>query len=264
MKLKLLLISILVLVSASSAMAKPGIDSLFRAYNMRGSFLAYENKTNKYTVFYDARCKKVYPPDSTFQIVEALMALESSIVRDTSYMFKWNGNSTSTPQWDKDMSIAQAFRESAAPQFETLRSAIGAERILFFLDRFTYCENTLDSTIAEKMNVFWRNGDIKLTSYDQVHFLNSIHLNIVNAKKINLDMLKSMMLLEDTGEYKLYGKGGLVLAKKSFAWFVGWIETAEKALVFAMNYDIREDGNTHYDDRTKLVKDIFRYLEVIK
>lgn len=264
MKYKCLFISVLLLLSSSFAMAKPGIDSLFKAYNMRGSFLAYENKVNKYTVFYDARCKKAYPPDSTFQIVESLMALECSIAQDAQHIIKWNGNASSTPQWDKDMSLVQAFSESSAPQFETLRKEIGAERTIFFLDRFSYCQHSLDSTLSDKLNSFWRNGDIKLSSYDQVHFLNNITLNILNAKKKNLDIIKSMMIVEDNEDYRLCAKGGLITGKKGFAWYIGWIETADRTLVFAMNYDVREESDTHSEDRNELVKDIFRYLDIIK
>lgn len=262
---KYTLLLLLLLLFSQAAEAKPSIDSLFRAYNMRGSFLAYENVSNTFTVFYDARCKKAFPPASTFNIVDALMGLEMGIIKDTNYLFKWDGKARDLPAWDKDMNVSEALRQSCTPCFQGLEREIGADRVRFFIDKFNYGSNTFDSTFATKLDKFWMNGDLTITSYQQIYFLKNLFLNNLNAKKKNIDVIKSMMLIEDKPEYKIYGNTGTITDKRGFGWYIGWIEANSKVYFFAMNIDVRDPEKTTFNtERKELAKDIFRYMGIIK
>lgn len=246
--------------------SQENIANIFKEHNVRGNFLAYEYKENKFTVFYDARCKKSFQPASTFKIVSTLIALETGIVRDSNYIFKWDSTKYEDPNWNKDMNIAEAIRTSCEPCFQNLAREIGPDRMEFFIEKFNYGENKFDSTLGDKIDKFWLNGDLMVSSYEQIYFLNNLYLNNISAKKKHIDILKSMMLIEENPQYKLFGKTGTFSAnKKPFGWFIGWIETKNTIHFFTINLDLRINEKIPLlPERKKLVLDIFKYMGVIQ
>lgn len=260
-------IIVTIALSYGIASAKPGgIDSILKENNVRGSFLGYDNTTNKFNVFYDARCKKEFSPASTFKIANTLIGLETGIIKDSNYTFKWNGEKRESENWNKEMNAAEAIRVSCVPCFQQLAREIGPDRMRFFIDKFNYGTHNFDSTFAKVIDKFWLNGDLKISSYQQIYFLKNLYFNNINAKKKNIDILKSMLLIENNPEYKLYGKTGTIInGKKGFGWFVGWIEACKKVYFFALNIDIKEpDKSLLTEERKKITKEILQHLEVIK
>lgn len=263
---KFIIYSLLVFsINLEIAQSQDNIASIFKSYNLRGNFLSYEPKENKFTVFYDARCKKAYPPMSTFDIVSTLIALETGIIRDSNYIFKWDSTHHSNPLWNKDLNIRQALENSCEPCFKELAKKISHERMQFFIEKFNYGETTFDSTLENNLVKFWKNGDLKISSYQQIYLLNNLYLNIINAKKKHIDILKNMLILESTPEYKLFGKlGTQTEGKKPFAWFIGWIESNNKVYFFALNFDIKDPSKDIFEkERKDLTLDIFKYMGII-
>ena len=60
------------------------------------------------------------------------------------------------------------------------------------------------------------------------------------SKNIQKDV-KSILLIEKTNAYRLYGKTGWQNApEKGIGWFVGWIEKSEGTYIFAFNMDMTD------------------------
>jgi beta-lactamase class D len=82
-----------------------------------------------------------------------------------------------------------------------------------------------------KDTAFWLYGDLRISSYDQIQFLEKICLRTLNFKNSSYDLLKEIMTEYKGEKYSLYGKTGWV---DDIGWYVGYIETSSNEVwVFA-------------------------------
>lgn len=255
---------ILIFCSWDSAIAKPGaIDSIFRTHQLRGSFLMLDYSANKFTVYNDARCRRRISPASTFKIPNTLIALELGIVKDTNYLFKWDGTPRRMDIWNKDMNLAEAMRLSCVPCYQEIAVKIGRERMQQWLDKFNYGNKCIgDSSQIDK---FWLNDSLKISQYEQIDFLKKIYFSNLSAKKKNIDILKSIIIKESNEKYTISGKTGTSLQKKLNGWYIGYVEKAGKVYFFALSIEanIPKEGLLT-QERIALTYDILRHLKVIE
>lgn len=246
------------------ATAKPGaIDSIFRVHKLRGSFLMLDYSANKFTVYNDARCKRRFSPASTFKLPNTLIALELGIIKDTNYLFEWDGNPRRMNIWDKDMNLAEAMRLSCVPCYQEIATKIGRERMQQWLNKFNYGNKCIGD--SSQIDRFWLNDSLKISQYEQIDFLKKMYFTTLSAKKKNIDILKSIIIKDKNDKYTISGKTGTAVLDKLYGWYVGYVERDKKVYFFALNIEakIPKDGLLT-TERIDLTYDILRHLNVIE
>src|ERR1700733_6222942 len=108
--------SLLIITSCSPNNVKTD-DSLkkyFDQNNVTGTFGLYDNGTGQFLIYNLSRFKdSAYLPASTFKIVNSLIGLETGRIVNEKMVIKWDGIVRSRPEWNKDLTMEEAFKVSA-------------------------------------------------------------------------------------------------------------------------------------------------------
>ena len=244
-----------------------------------GDFIAgisiYDMEAGKYFKLNPNHCKKRISPCSSSKIMNSLIGLETGVIKGPSFVIKYDsvlhpkGKNkhllTKEPfkHWFEDLSLKEAFRYSCVWYYQELARRVGEERMAEHVKKINYGNNDISSGL----DTYWLCGSIRISVDEQVEFLKKLYLEKLNGfSKKTQQSVKSIMLYEETENYKLYGKtgGGNCWDDKVTGWYVGFLETASGTKIFAMNIMAGEfkDFNNNY--RIEVIKEIFRELKMIE
>ena len=117
----------------------------------------------------------------------------------------------------------------------------------------------------ENIDLFWLTGNSRITPLQQLEFQKRLILNDIPFKQENIDLLKKIMILEETPEYTFRGKTGwAVMDNKNIGWLVGYFEIDEKIYAYVINVESEEEDSGQFSSsRIEIVKKIFKQLALI-
>src|SRR6186997_705208 len=95
------------------------LKKYFDENKVEGCFALMDNATGKFTVYNLHRYRdSSYLPASTFKIVNSLIGLQTGKISSDSMVIKWDGIKRNVEEWNKDLSMYEAFRVSAVPYYQ--------------------------------------------------------------------------------------------------------------------------------------------------
>ena len=102
---------------------------------------------------------------------------------------------------------------------------------------------------------------MRISADEQIEFLKKLYREQLPVSKRSLEILKDILTLEKTAEYKLSAKTGTgsLYEGKNIGWFVGYLETKGNVYFFAINLD-EKNGAGHRERRINLTKRILTDL----
>ncbi len=236
-----------------------------------GSFALYDLTDQVYMQYNPDTCGTRYTPCSTFKIANSLIALESGVAPDTSFVIRYDSiahpidpalrNVDPFRYWPQDQSMTSAFRHSVVWYYQEVAKKIGEERMLQYLDSLQYGNKDISSGIDR----FWLGGSLQISGSEQVVLMTELIENRLHGFSVAAqEQVKGIMLLESTPLYKLYGKTGGCDCNPDgmIGWFVGFVETGPKTYAFALNVFVKS-----FDDlkgkRVELTKQILHSMGIL-
>jgi beta-lactamase class D len=231
---------------------KHGVEGCFALYNPTDDLLIQYNKD---------RCNTGYIPASTFKIPNSLIVLEEGIVKDTSQIIKWDGKSRGYDMWDRDQTLRTAMKYSCVWAYVGFASQISTAKYQSYMDAFNYGNRN----ITGPENYFWLEGEFKISANQQIEFLKRFYNNQLGISKQNTDIVKSLIVIEERDDYKLFAKTGAGVRSKEqdIMWLVGYVEKDKVPYFFALNF-ITNDFKGTKNARNSIAKDIFEELGLIE
>ena len=125
--------------SADNVSEDKSLKVFFDSAQVTGCFGMFDNGQSSFTIYNLAQFRdSAYLPASTFKIVNSLIGLQTGRVRDSATVIPWDGVTRSIPEWNKDLSMNQAFHASAVPWFQELARRIGKDTMQKWLDTLRY------------------------------------------------------------------------------------------------------------------------------
>ncbi|MEI7724442.1 MAG: class D beta-lactamase [Bacteroidota bacterium] len=247
---------------------KSGADStqilkeIFDQNGMTGTIVIFDPEKGRYFGYKPALWDSGYLPASTFKIPNSLIGLETGVI-DTGYVFRWNGEQRRLPQWNKDLTLREAFKVSCVPCFQEIARKIGPVRMKSNLDKINY---TGMDVHPENIDLFWLEGNSRITPRQQVNFVKRLYEEKLSLKKQVMQAVKSIMVIEVTPDYSLSGKTGWAVRNgNNYGWFVGWLETKGKVYFLATLVEPKDQEKV--DDfavaRKTVTMDVFRKFSLI-
>jgi len=231
---------------------------IFDHYGVKGTFLLYDLNNDALTVYNEERADKTYLPASTFKILNSLIALETEAVKDQCEVIEWDRQRRRFDQWNQDQTLQTAFRYSTVWAYQELARRIGEKQMKYWVDKAGYGNRN----ISGEIDTFWLNGDLRISPREQLEFVEKLYKNELPFSQRNMDIVKEIMIVEQTPTYILRGKTGwLGIGVPQIGWFVGYLEKAGDVYFFVLNIDIvkTQDGNARID----ITKDVFKKLKLM-
>lgn len=245
--------------NASNTSARPDLKRFFDAHGVTGTFVVLDLQTGHRTVYNPSRAAARVLPASTFKVANTLIGLETRTVGPDT-VFKWDGVERSRPEWNRDHDLESAFRNSVVWYYQEIARRVGVEAMQEYLDRFQYGNRR----IGDAVDTFWFDGSLLISPDEQLEFLRKVYLNEFGLQPENIEILKNLMLIEQTSEYRLLGKTGLAPDRKpALGWLVGYVLKKGGAWIYAMNIEAEKPDRDFMQDRLAITRDILKELKII-
>lgn len=188
-----------------------------------GCFIMRDNNHESIHYYNKEQCIKRLPPFSSFKIFNSLVALETAVAPDDQLMIKWDGITRREPEWNKDMTMREAFKESNVGYYQEIARRIGIVRMQHYLDTTKYGNMKID-----RIDSFWLNNSLQISADEQIGLLKKMYFSELPMSERSQRIVKTMMLREQTADYNLYYKTGTgPVGDKYIYWIVGFVERIE-------------------------------------
>lgn len=205
-------------------------------------------KDNKYYTYNDEIANVQKSPCSTFKIVLTLAGLKYDVLKDENTIIKWDGKKRYFDEWNKDLSLKDAFNLSAVWYFEKVANEIGKEKLTKFVNSISYCNCNTSDEIP-----FWLDSSLKISPKQQVTFLKDLFEYKLSVDKGHVNILKQVMNKGNVNGGTLYGKTG-TSGESNIGWFVGFYEKENEKIYFAVQ--LSDGDNVSGKEAERITKDI--------
>ena len=222
-------------VSTADAENQPDLEKYFQDFEA-GAFVLYDQGADQYTRYNPDRCAERFLPASTFKIMNSLIGLESGVIPDQNYVIEWDGTHYDVVEWNQDHTLKTAFQVSAVWYYQELARRVGRERMQQYIDAVRYG----NQDISGQIDTFWLEGGLRISPDEQVEFLKRLYAGDLPFSERSMDIVRDIMVIEQTDEYTFSGKTGTALRVASpVGWFVGYLETSDNVYFFATNIKLQ-------------------------
>src|SRR5688500_18171432 len=171
------------------------IAKFFEENKVQGCFALYNNGTDKFTVYNLARYRdSIFLPASTFKIINSLIGLQTGIITNDSMVIKWDGIKRWVPEWNKDLTMYEAFRVSSYPYYQEVARRIGKDTMQSWLDSIGYGAGKKDTgfLIKSSIDTFWLDNSLKITPDEQLGMVENFILESFHFSKHTRKLLKGL------------------------------------------------------------------------
>ena len=111
------------------------LKKYFDEHQVEGCFALMNNATGTFTVYNLSRYRdSSYLPASTFKIVNSLIGLQTGKIVNDSMVIKWDGVKRWLDDWNRDLTMYEAFRVSSLPYYQEVARRIGKDTMQRWLD----------------------------------------------------------------------------------------------------------------------------------
>lgn len=260
-RLLLSLLSIFLFQAAfTQKVSERNFKSQFEKYGVDGCFVLYNMADNEFIRYNADLCDSGYIPASTFKIPHSVIALEEGIILDTSQVIIWNGHKWPNESWNRHQTLRSAIKNSCIWVYTGFAEQINIDKYHQYVNSFEYGNKDLTGPPTR----FWLAGNFRISANQQIDFLRKFYNYDLQVSQKSIDLVKEMIVLEQTDHYKLSGKtGGGVLSENEYImWLVGYVEKGNKVYFYAMNFKSADFARTS-PARYEITKDILRELKVL-
>lgn len=266
--LQVIIVIFLQACSPNNVKTDNSLKQYFDENNVEGCFALMDNGTGKFTIYNLSRYRdSSYLPASTFKIVNALIGLQTGKIVNDSMVIKWDGVQRWNPDWNKDLTMYEAFRVSSVYYFQEVARRIGKDTMQYWLSQLGYGAKTDSSKVVinSRIDSFWLDNSIKVTPDQQLGLVKKLYFNdLPGFFKSNQETVKRAMLMENTPNYRLGYKTGWGFPDskeyKQLGWIVGWIEENNHPYFFVLNFETKDRNFDVAGRRMKMLKDILKKL----
>jgi len=251
----------LVFVLSSCSLKKAKIDNDLKKYfdsrNVEGCFTMMDNSNGSITVYNMAMDTTRYTPASTFKIANSLIGLETGKILDENMVIKWDGTKRWNEDWNKDMTMTQAFKVSNVAYYQEVARRIGIDTMKRFIDTLSYGNRNISGAIDS----FWLNNKLKISPDEQIGLMKRLYFDQLPFRKSVQQTVRDVMLQEDNTAYKLSYKTGWGFDEQNNAigWLVGWIEENRHVYFFATLVKSKDRDFDMKPVRIGITKDILKH-----
>lgn len=241
---------------------RPEFKCYFDEYNVEGSFLLFDFQKNTTLIYNKEKSREGFLPASTFKIINTLIGLETSIIAGEDFVIPWDSVPRQIPLWNRDHNLASAFQNSVVPWYQELARIIGQEKMKLWVAKSNFGKMDIND---ENIDLFWLTGESRISPLEQLEFQKRLVKNKLPFSQSNIDLVKKIMILEETPNYIFRGKTGwAVMNEKNIGWLVGFLMKDSKIYAYVIQVESDDqDSNLFQKSRIEITKKIFKQLSLM-
>lgn len=257
MQKNLLSITVVLLFLASCTLNKAKINNELKKHfdeeKVTGSFSLFNNQAGNVIVYNMDLDTLRLSPASSFNMINALIGLETGKIIDT--VTTWDLN-------EQAVSLPLAFRQNNTEYFKRVARLVGKDTLQHWVDTTQYGNKNL----AGDIDSFWLNDTLKISNDEQVGLMYELYFDKLPFSKYAQDILKGMMKQVDNTLYKYYYATGTGTDSKnqSIGWIMGWVEENRHVYFFSTYIQSNEHQKDMSETAVKIAHNILTELGYFK
>src|ERR1035438_2533476 len=170
------------------------LKKYFDSANVTGCFGLYDNGQGYFTIYNLRRFRdSAYTPASTFKIVNSLIGIQTGVISDEKMVIKWDSVKRWNPDWNKDLTMEEAFKLSAVPYYQEVARRIGRDTMKKWIDSLGYGNKNISGPIDS----FWLNNRLKITPDEEMGLVKKLYFNQLPFYNRTQEIVRKVMLRED-------------------------------------------------------------------
>jgi beta-lactamase class D len=235
------------------------LKKYFDDAHVTGSFGLFDNGQGDFTIYNLKRFRdSSYTPASTFKIVNSLIGIQTGVIKDENMVIKWDGIKRPREEWNKDLTMAEAFKVSAVPYYQEVARRIGKDTMKMWIDSLHYG----NKNISGPVDSFWLNNHLKITADEELGLVKKLYFDQLPFYQRTQEIVRAVMLRENNANYKLSYKTGWGNKENGneIGWIVGWIEENKHPYFFVLNIESPDHKIDMMNVRINLLKNILKQL----
>lgn len=223
--------------TTTSARYQQAFESILKQHQLAGSISILDvQKDSLYTNNVKA-LDQGHLPASTFKIPNSIIALETGVMKDENTILLWDGEPRSNINWEKDLTLQQAFRLSCVPCYQQIAKSVGVARMQENLTKIGYPKININD---ENLTKFWLVGEAKITPRQQIKFLREFFERKISISDNTYQTMLRIMEIENTSTHTFSGKTGWSTDHGDNGWFVGYLMRGKDMYYFAINVEPKD------------------------
>ena len=243
--------------SVNRAKVDNSLKQYFDENKVDGAFTMLNNSDGKVTVYNMTLDTARFLPASTFKILNSLIGIETGKVSDEKMVIKWDGIKRRS-EWDKDLSMEEAFKVSAVPYYQELARRIGKDTMQLWIDSVHYG----NMKVGNRIDSFWLDNSLKISPDEQLGLVKRLYFDQLPFQKRTQQIVRDVMTQEDNTLYKMSYKTGWGFDEKKNAigWIVGWVEENKHPYFFVTLVKSPDENIDMQAVRLNITKGILKQL----
>lgn len=209
------------------------ISALFTNAKLKGTFVLYDIKNDRFIGHNALRAKTRFIPFSTFKIPNSLIGLSIGVVKNVDDVFPYDGKPRWMKSWEKSMGLREAIKVSNLPVYQELARRIGHDRMETAIKQLNYG----NANIGNIVDNFWLKGPLKISAIEQAQFLAKLAQGTLPFPADVQKTVQEITVQEQSESWTLHFKTG----SGNIGWWVGWVNKGDDIYSFALNVDEKED-----------------------
>lgn len=224
--------------STNNVSVDNSLQVYFDSAGVKGSFGLFDNGQGHFTIYNLSRYRdSAFQPAATFDIVQALIALQSGAVKD-------------------ETSLRQAFQSGDQTTFKDLADKLGKDTLKKWIDSLHYGNRD----ISGPLDSFWQNNHLKITPDEQLGLLKRLYFDQLPFFNRPQKLVREMMPVESNSNYRLVYKTGYGIKEDGHAigWVLGWVEENKHPYFFVVNLEAADKTKDLAATGLHIVKNILK------
>ncbi len=248
--------------SVNKAKINNDLKKYFDSAYVDGCFAILDNSSGNITVYNMKLDTQRVLPASTFKIVNSLIGLETGKITDEKMVIKWDSVKRWNDDWNKDLTMEEAFKVSAVPYYQEVARRIGRSTMQHWIDTIGYGNKNISGPIDS----FWLNNTLKISPDEQLGLVKKLYFDKLPFQKRTQQIVRDVMLQENNTQYKLSYKTGWGFdeMQNAIGWVVGWIEENRHVYFFVTLVKSADRNIDMISMRMKILKNILTQYGFLK
>jgi len=244
--------------SVNRAKVDNSLKKYFDENKVDGCFTMFNNADGKVTVYNMSLDTVRFTPASTFKIANSLIGLEIGSITDEKMVIKWDGIKRNVEDWNKDLTMTDAFKVSSVPWYQEVARRIGKDTMQQWLDSLNYG----NMKIGSHLDSFWLDNSLKISPDEQLGLVKRLYFDQLPFQKRTQQIVRDVMTQEDNTLYTLAYKTGWGFDEnhQSIGWMVGWIEENKHPYFFVTLVKSADNNIDMKSVRLNITKGILKQL----
>ena len=240
----------------------PDYKQLYDKYQVTGTFVLLNVNTGEKISYNEKDNSTGYLPASTFKIINSMIGLETGVIKNENHVIPWDKKERSNANWNSDTDLKTAYKNSTVWYYQELARRVGEKKMRYWVKTCDYGNRDIRGGIDR----FWLNGNLRISPNQQVEFLVKLVSNKLPFSNRTTDLVKKIMIAEETPDYVLRAKTGWGFdGVTDIGWYAGYVTTKENTYVFANCIQSTDQNQKDFGKaRIEITREILKDQGIIK